>query len=74
MKPEQIIQLGHPPVHIDILTSISGVTWEQADQGKTAGKYGDVPVHYLGRQEYAANKRATGRKQDLADLEALGEK
>jgi len=28
----------------------------------------------LGRQEYTANKRATGRKQDLADLEALGEK
>jgi hypothetical protein len=74
LKPEQVVQLGYPPVRIDILTSISGVTWEQADQGKAVGKYGDVPVHYLGRQEYAANKRATGRKQDLADLEALGEK
>lgn len=32
-----------------------------------------VLVRYLGRREYVANKRATGRKKDLADLEALGE-
>jgi hypothetical protein len=74
LKPGQVVQLGHPPVRVDILTSISGVSWEQADKGKAAGKYDDVLVHYLGRQEYTANKRATGRKQDLADLEALGEK
>jgi hypothetical protein len=74
LKPGQVIQLGHPPVRIDILTSISGVSWEQADKGKAAGKYGDVSVHYLGRQEYTANKRASGRKKDLVDLDALGEK
>ncbi len=73
LKPEQVIQLGYPPVRIDILTSISGVTWEQADKGKAAGKYGGILVNYLGRQEYMANKRASGRQQDLADLEALGE-
>ena len=74
LKPGQVVQLGHPPVRIDILTSISGVSWEQADKGKAAGKYGDVSVRYLGRQEYMANKRASGRKKDLADLDALGEK
>jgi len=74
LKPGQIVQLGHPPVRIDILTSISGVTWEQADKGKAPGKYGDVAVHYLGRQEYTVNKQALGRKKDLADLEALNEK
>ena len=72
-KPEQVVQLGVPPVRIDLITSITGVTWEQADSGKVAGKYGDVDVHYLGRDQYARNKRATGRKKDLADLEALGE-
>lgn len=72
-QPEQIIQLGTPPVRIDLLTSITGVTWEMADAGKVAGKYGDMPVHYLGKAQFVANKRATGRKQDLADLEALGE-
>jgi hypothetical protein len=72
-KPGQIIQLGHPPVRIDLLTSISGVTWEEAEAGKAVGKYGDVKVHYLGRVQFAANKRASGRKKDLADLEAIGE-
>lgn len=72
-KPEQVIQLGVLPVRIDLITSITGVTWEQADAGKVCGKYGDVEVCYLGRDEYAENKRATGRKKDVADLEALGE-
>jgi hypothetical protein len=69
----QIIQLGNPPVRIDLITSISGVTWQEADAGKAPGQYGPVPVHYLGRQQIVANKRASGRKKDLADLEALGE-
>ena len=72
-KPEQVVQLGVPPVRIDLITSITGVSWEQADTGKVSGKYGDINVHYLGRDQYTQNKRATGRKKDLADLEALGE-
>jgi hypothetical protein len=72
-RPGQIIQLGVPPFRIDLLTSISGVPWEQADSGKAAGQYGDVPVFYLGKTQFIANKRACGRKKDLADLEAIGE-
>jgi hypothetical protein len=34
---------------------------------------GNIPVHYLGREQFITNKRATGRKKDLADLESLGE-
>jgi hypothetical protein len=72
-QSEQIIQLGVPPVRIDLLTSITGVSWSQADSGKESCLYGDIPVHFLGKQQYIENKRATGRKKDLADLEALGE-
>jgi hypothetical protein len=72
-RPGQIIQLGVPPFRIDLMTSISGVTWEQANSGKAAGKYGDAPVFYLGKNQFIANKRASGRKKDLADLEAIGE-
>lgn len=72
-KPGQIIQLGQPPVRVDLITAISGVTWEEADSGKVSGKYDDVPVHFLGRKQFVANKRASGRKKDMADLEALGE-
>ena len=74
MKPDQVVQLGVPPVRVDLLTSISGVTWEEAESGKAGGVYGEVPVFFLGRDHYIRNKRAIGRKKDLADLEALGER
>jgi hypothetical protein len=71
--PDFVVQLGVPPVRIDIITSITGVSWEEADKGKKEGLYGNVPVYFLGREQYIANKRAIGRKKDLADLESLGE-
>ena len=40
--------------------------------GRVAGRYGDTPVYYIGR-EFVTNKRATGRTKDVADLEVLGE-
>ena len=73
-KPGQIIQLGVPPVRVDIITSIDGVSWDEAFTNRVAGKYGDLQVHYIGRKQYINNKRATGRQKDLADIEALGEK
>lgn len=70
--PERIIQLGVPPVRIDIITSITGVTWQDAFRNRVPGNYGDLQIFFLGRDEYIANKRATGRRKDLADLEAIG--
>lgn len=72
-NPDQVVQLGLSPVRIDIITSLTGVAWEEAVAGRTAGRYGDIPVYYIGRKQFIVNKRATGRKRDLADLEALGE-
>lgn len=69
----KVVQLGLPPVRIDIITSISGVTWEEADASKEPGLYGDVSVFYIGKLQYITNKRATGRTKDIADIEALGE-
>lgn len=69
----RVVQLGVPPVRVDITTSITGVTWDEAHAGKVAGTYGNVPVHYLGRTQFIANKKALARRKDLADLEALGE-
>ncbi len=72
-SPNKVIQLGVPPVRVDMVTSITGVSWEEASAGRVEGKYGDVQVHYIGREHFILNKRALGRKKDLADLEALGE-
>jgi hypothetical protein len=70
--PDQVVQLGVPPVRIDLITSITGVSWDAAWAGRVAGHYGDMPVSYIGRAQFIANKRATGRTKDVADLEALG--
>ena len=72
-RPGQVIQLGRPPVRVDFVTSITGLSWELVQAGRAAGRYDDVPVHYIGRKELVANKAAVGRRKDLADLEALGE-
>ena len=72
-SPNTVVQLGYPPVRIDIITSISGLSWDEAYEELDKGKYGDVPVYYIGLNHYILNKRASGRKKDIADLEALGE-
>ncbi|VAX36636.1 hypothetical protein MNBD_UNCLBAC01-19 [hydrothermal vent metagenome] len=72
-KPNQVIQLGIPPVRIDLITSLTGLSWEIANQHKEAGNYDTIPVYFIGRQELIINKRSTNRKKDAADLEALGE-
>lgn len=72
-SPNQVMQLGTPPVRVNLLTSLTGVSWEQAVASRVHGSYGDVPFYSIGREEFIANKRATGRRKDLANLEALGE-
>jgi len=68
-----VVQLGVPPVRVDIMTSLTGVSWQEAQAGKVVGNYGDILVCFIGKEGFIANKRALGRKRDLADLEALGQ-
>jgi len=68
----KVVQLGVPPVRIDIVTSISGVVWENAFSSRVKGQYGDVPVYYIGLDQFIKNKKSIGRIKDMADLEALG--
>jgi hypothetical protein len=70
--PGMVVQLGVAPLRVDIITRISGVSWEQADAAKVGGCYGDTPVCFISRDDLIANKRATGRLKDAADIEALG--
>jgi len=69
----KVIQLGHPPVRIDLLTNLDGLDTEEIWAGKVPGKFGKHDIFYIGRDEFIRNKRAVGRHQDLADLELLGE-
>ncbi len=59
------------PVRIDLLTSISGVGFEEAWAGRVEVPIEGVTVGVLGREELVRNKRATGRPKDLLDAESL---
>ena len=70
--PGRIVQLGVPPNRVDLLTAIDGVTFDEAWGGRVGGRLGSQAVYYIGRAELIRNKQATGRAQDLADVDALG--
>lgn len=67
----RVVQLGYPPGRIDLLTSIDGVAWDDADRTAEAGRYGTVATRFIGRAAMIRNKRASGRPQDLADAARL---
>src|SRR5687768_152172 len=71
LEPEQVIQLGRPPHRIDLLTSISGVSWDEAWQARQEVQFGGHTVDVIGREHLIQNKRASGRIQDLADVARL---
>jgi hypothetical protein len=55
------------------MSSVSGVTWDEAWQGRGVGPCGEHELPFIGRREFIRNKRAPGRLKDLADIEALGD-
>jgi len=73
LEPDQVVQLGQPPNRIDLLTALTGVTFDEAWQDREPGDLDGIPVQFIGRRAFVKNKRSTGRLKDRADLEALGE-
>jgi hypothetical protein len=71
VQPDQVVQLGRPPNRIDILTSLTGVSTEDALAGKIGADLHGVPTFVLSKPHLIQNKRAVGRPQDIADLSAL---
>jgi hypothetical protein len=71
IEPEQMIQLGRAPDRIDLLSSISGVSTDEAFASKVSAELDGIPVFILGKDALIQNKRAVGRPQDLADLDIL---
>ena len=69
--PGIVFQIGVPPGRIDILTDLTGLTFDDAWGTREAGRFGDLIVPYIGRDAFVRNKRATGRPKDLGDIEDL---
>jgi hypothetical protein len=66
-----VYQIGLPPRRIDILTDVSGLSFEEVWRTKFRMQVGDVEVFFIGRDAMIKNKKASGRMKDLADVEAL---
>lgn len=68
---DTVFQIGLPPSRIDILTGISGVTFDDAWPRRIEVAIGDLRVATIGRSDFIANKKASGRPKDLLDLALL---
>ena len=71
--PGLVIQLGVVPRRVDILTEISGVTFEEAEANHITLELEGLKVPVIGRTHLIKNKRTVGRPQDLADVARLEE-
>ncbi|MBA4292867.1 hypothetical protein C0431_07820 [bacterium] len=69
--PDRFFQIGVPPIRIDILMGIDGVEFESAWQRRRIRPYEDVNVNYLSKEDLITNKLASGRPQDLVDVDIL---
>jgi hypothetical protein len=72
-KPDLIYQLGVPPARIDILTSITGVSFVEAWPRRKEADFDGVPATFVHIDDLLNNKRSTGRDTDLLDCKRLEE-
>jgi hypothetical protein len=70
---DRMATLGAPPLQIDIMTSITGVSFQDAWAGREVARLGPIEVPFLGPRELVINKAASGRPKDLLDLALLEE-
>lgn len=66
-----VVRMGHPPLRIEILTSISGVSFDECYERRVDATLDGVDVSVISLADLKANKQASGRYKDLMDLEHL---
>jgi hypothetical protein len=72
--PGIVYQIGQPPRRIDVLTEISGVSFDEAWATRRSVPFEGGVVHFIGRDELVRNKKSAGRPKDLADVSRLQKK
>jgi hypothetical protein len=70
-QPGTTLQIGVDPLRVDILSTIDGITFDEAWARRVEAQFADQIVSVISRADLIRNKRASGRSQDLADVEAL---
>jgi hypothetical protein len=70
-RPDTVYQIGLPPRRIDVLTSISGLSFDEAWATHETATLEGRAIPYIGREALIRNKQASGRPKDLADVARL---
>jgi hypothetical protein len=70
-RPVVVYQIGVPPGRIDILTELTGLTFEQAWRDRIRRPFGELEVDFIDRASFLRNNRATGRLKDLSDIDGM---
>lgn len=71
MSDDDTIQFGRPPVRIDLLKKVTGVTLDEIWSTRVRGRFGSTDVFYISREMMIRNKLATGRDKDVLDVKML---
>ena len=71
LKEDQIIRIGLPPIRIEVITTISGVSFDECYSERVIGKIDGIQVNLIDLKHLKINKKASGRHKDLNDLENL---
>jgi hypothetical protein len=71
LETDTVIQLGYPPNRIDLIMGALGVVFEVCYQSRIETEIDDISIPFIDLENLKKNKRATGRLQDLADIENL---
>jgi hypothetical protein len=70
-NPDQVVQLGYPPLRVDILSAIDGVDWESVYPCREKCVIDGLNVSFIGKTQLVENKKASGRSKDLSDIKSL---
>jgi predicted nucleotidyltransferase len=70
---DRVVRFGEPPLRIEVLTTISGVTFDACFAGRSRVKLDGLRVNLISLDDLKKNKAASGRAKDLDDLQALEE-
>jgi predicted nucleotidyltransferase len=71
VTPNAVTQMGVPPIRIDLLASISGVSFDAVRDGAETVELAGLHLRVIGLKELRVNKRAAGRAKDRDDLRRL---
>jgi hypothetical protein len=71
LEKNKVIRMGVPPVRLEVITSASGVAFDECYSNREVIEIDGIPINFISLQDLKKNKRAAGRHKDLEDIDHL---